>query len=313
MAFKRRGEPLTVEDEREALREQRHALEDLKRQLAERVEAVRERELELHHALAEAKSPLPESRRASRPTPLPPAPPVDSWEAADTGAKGLDAEREALVLRERALAEAEASIEERERELELHKRALAARAAKKVDAGADTGEDALIADRRDQALADREAAVATAEADLAERDRDLEQRTAAVAERENEAAAAVAAAAAVEEAVVLSSPEQDAARLAQIEARLAELRDAEKLFLRTREELADRSEAVAARERLVSQKERELDEREDGVGQWSNPELTEMEARLRRLEQGQTGEQTMGFSGGLRKLQQGTARPQREQ
>jgi len=38
-----------------------------------------------------------------------------------------------------------------------------------------------------------------------------------------------------------------------------------------------------------------------------------MEARLRRLEQGQTGEQTMGFSGGLRKLQQGTTRPQREQ
>ena len=62
------------------------------------------------------------------------------------------------------------------------------------------------------------------------------------------------------------APEPDAERLAQIEARLAELRDAEKLFLRTRDELAARSEAVAARERLVSQKERELDDREDGVG-----------------------------------------------
>ena len=85
----------------------------------------------------------------------------------------------------------------------------------------------------------------------------------------------------------MPAPEQDAERLAQIEARLAELRDAEKLFLRTRDELAERSEAVAARERLVAQKERELDDREDGVGQWAGPELTEMEARLRRLEQQQ--------------------------
>jgi len=84
------------------------------------------------------------------------------------------------------------------------------------------------------------------------------------------------------------------------------------MFLRTRDELAARSEAVAARERLIAQKERELDDREDGVGQWANPELTEMEARLRRLEQGQAGEQTLGFSGGLRKLQQGTTRSQRE-
>ena len=107
--------------------------------------------------------------------------------------------------------------------------------------------------------------------------------------------------------------EPDAERLAQIEARLAELRDAEKLFLRTRDELAARSEAVAARERLVAQKERELDDREDGVGQWASPGLTEMEARLRRLEQQQDpSEQTMGFSGGLRKLQQGTTRPQRD-
>ncbi len=105
-------------------------------------------------------------------------------------------------------------------------------------------------------------------------------------------------------------PGPDAARLTQIEARLAELRDAESLFLRTRDELAARSEAVAARERLVAQKERELDDREDAKGEWAPRELTEMEARLSRLEQQQPGEQTLGFSGGLRKLQQGT-RPQR--
>ena len=107
-----------------------------------------------------------------------------------------------------------------------------------------------------------------------------------------------------------AEPDAGAERLAEIDARLKELRDAEKLFLRTRDELAARSEAVAARERLVAQKERELDDREDGMGDWAGPELTEMEARLRRLEQQQPGEQTLGFSGGLRKLEQGT-RPQR--
>jgi len=46
MAFKRRAEPATtIEDEHAALRAQHAALEDLKRQLSERVEAVRAREL----------------------------------------------------------------------------------------------------------------------------------------------------------------------------------------------------------------------------------------------------------------------------
>ncbi len=101
-------------------------------------------------------------------------------------------------------------------------------------------------------------------------------------------------------------PDPDAEKLAKIEARLVELREAEKLFVRTREEVAARSEAVAARERLVSQRERELDDREDGKGSWDGTGLSEMEARLRRLEEQQPGEQTLGFAGGLRKLEQGT-------
>lgn len=238
MSFKRRGEPPTIEDEREALRAQHAALEDLKRQLAERVDAVRERELELHHALAEAgssRSEAPAPPAGLRPAPLPPAP---------------------------VLAAAEA----------------------------DTGEDALEAERRELVLLEREEAVAEREALLAERERELELRADDVSPPPPPAA----------------EPEPDAARLAQIEARLAELRDAEKLFLRTRDELAARSEAVASRERLVAQKERELDDREDAKGQWARPELSELEARLRRLEQQQPGEQTLGFSGGLRKLGEGT-------
>ena len=161
----------------------------------------------------------------------------------------------------------------------------------------------IDAQRREQAVAQRERAVAAAEAELAARDAPARARPGQCGNHGRRPGARRPQ----------PPAEPDAERLAQIEARLAELRDAEKLFLRTRDELAARSEAVAARERLVSQKERELDDREDGVGQWASPGLTEMEARLRRLEQQQDpSEQTMGFSGGLRKLQQGTTRPQRD-
>jgi len=228
MAFKRHAEPTAIDDERDALRAQHAALEDLKRELAERVDAVRERELELQHALAEAGGPRP-----AVPTPAPPAP--------------------APVL---------------------------------ADVEADTGEDALEAERRERELLERERFLAAREREIATREQELEARA--------------------EQNAELPQADPDAARLAQIEVRLAELRDAEKLFLRTRDELAPRSEAVATRERLVAQRERELDDHEDGKGQWAGPELSEVEARLRRLEQKQPGEQTLGFSGGLRKLEQGT-------
>ena len=244
MSFKRRGEPTTIEDERDALRAQHAALEDLKRQLAERVDAVRERELELRDALAGATGSRPKQPPA--PAPLPAVP----------------------VL---------------------------------ADTEADTGEDALEAERRERVLEEREDAIALQEALLAERERELELRAEQIAATEP---------APSRTPKPDREPGPDAARLTQIEARLAELRDAESLFLRTRDELATRSEAVAARERLVAQKERELDDREDAKGEWAPRELTEMEARLSRLEQQQPGEQTLGFSGGLRKLQQGT-RPQR--
>lgn len=220
MAFKRRAEPTTVEDERAALRAQHAALEELKHELAERVRAVQEREVELSVALAQAGgTQLPRSTAPTLPPVTAPAPPA-------------------------------------------------------VDPAAE------------QQLAAREAALAEREAQLDERRRDLDERAALLA--------------------AAPPPDPDADRLAQIEARLAELRDAEKLFVRTREEVAGRSEAVAARERLVAQRERELDDREDGKGAWAGLELSEVEERLRRLEQRQPGEQTQGFSGGLRKLEQGS-------
>jgi hypothetical protein len=234
MAFKRREEPTTIDEERAALRDQHAALEDLKRQLAERVGAVRERELELHRAIT------------------------------DVGTGGGAAQTTGIVLPHPVVA----------------------------SAGVSTAQDVVDVEaaRRDSALLAREQSVANREADLDQRERELEGRMAATA---------------------AEALDPGAARLAEIDARLAELRAAEKLFLRTRDEIAGRSEAVAARERLVAQRERELDEREDGTGDWKGPGISEMEARLRRLEQKQQpGEQTLGFSGGLRKLEQGT-RPQR--
>ena len=93
----------------------------------------------------------------------------------------------------------------------------------------------------------------------------------------------------------------DEERLAHIEARLAELREAEQLFLRTQQELAGRSEALTARERLVAELEREVGaSRED----WGGHELAELERRLRKLETERSGvpETTQTFSGGFSRM-----------
>jgi len=248
MALIKRREPTTVEEEREALREQRLALEDLKHELADRVAAVRERELELQQALKDTGR-----------TPRAPAPAHAAVAAPANGAAGAARAKEEqdLALREQALASREGQLAERERALEQR-----------------SAEAHAALNAREEEVTVREAGVASAPADE-------------------------------------PPPEPGAERLAEIEARLEELREAEKMFLRTRDELAARSEAVAARERLVSQKERELDDQEDVAGNWNANELSEMEARLRRLEQQTPGEQTANFAGGLRKLQQGSKRPQR--
>ena len=115
-----------------------------------------------------------------------------------------------------------------------------------------------------------EAALAERAAELDARARELDERLAALDARER----------AIEEREKIPV-DPDEARLAEIESRLDELRAAEEAFLRTRRELADHSDAITAREQLLAQRERELDEREDG---WGGPDVRELEARLRRLE-----------------------------
>ncbi len=253
MGRKRRDEATSPEDERVLLREQRHELERLKLQLADRIGSVEEREQELRAALRD----------------------VRAGKAPEDFALSLGTDRDAVLFARNAeLDRRERQLTEREADLE---RAAATRAA-----GPSAVDDqALAALRRE--LEDREATLTRREAELAERP----------------------GGGIIPEA----PPDPDGDRLAQIEARLAELREAEKMFGRTQRELAARSEALAARERIVAQRERELAEQEDHA--WGAFGGGDLESRLARLERQQTSAtavtQQHSFAGGLRRLQdQGT-------
>lgn len=239
-----------VAQERRALAAQRAELDALKRQLAERTAAVKEREDELRAAIARVAAGHAPGVR------LPPQ--------VDPNADRLAARAAALAERERAVAAREA---------------------------------ALLGARTDGAPANGDASVAQRAAELDARARELEALRTELDARER----------AVEERERVPH-DPDAARLAQIDARLDELRAAEEAFLRTRRELADHSDAIAAREQLLAQRERELDEREDGSG---GSDVRALEARLRKLEaQGTAVGSGRGFSGGFRRLEQeGTRRP----
>ena len=71
--------------------------------------------------------------------------------------------------------------------------------------------------------------------------------------------------------------------LERIEARLAELREAEQAFVRTQHELAARSDALTEQEAVLAKRERDLAASEAAA---PSPELEFLEARIRRLEQG---------------------------
>ena len=230
--------------------------------------------------------------------------------------RALADQRAALEDLKRQLVERVAAVQERESELRAAMTAIAA--GKEVGVAlppvGDPAADRLAVrsaalTERERALAAREAAAAAANGSgdqaLAAREAALRQREAALTAREGELDAREREL--VERERIPVDP--DAVKLARIEARLDELRAAEEAFLRTRRDLAEHSDAITAREQLLAQRERELDEREDG---WGGPELRDLESRLRRLEtQRLTGDQTRSFSGGFRKLEQeGTRKPQ---
>ena len=90
-------------------------------------------------------------------------------------------------------------------------------------------------------------------------------------------------------------------RLAALEEKLEELREAERAFARTHAELAARSDALSEREAGVAARERAVALQEGP----RTPELEALEARVRRLEQSPRGRaaSTRTFSDGLRALE----------
>ena len=115
---------------------------------------------------------------------------------------------------------------------------------------------------------------------LAEREAELEQRAAALTEREQ------AVEARERESVVSTQapePAPPSDELEKVEAKLAELREAERAFVRTQHELAARSDALTEQEAALAERERKLAAKEAPP---PSPDLEILEARIRRLEQG---------------------------
>jgi chromosome segregation ATPase len=211
----------------------------------------------------------------------------------------------------RELAERAATMREREQELLDAVRgagsgapvALSPPLLQSVDRDQGVAARAAELDRRERELREREAALERAAADAAAIDNAaLQQRLAEIEAREralDERQASLAAAA---------EPGSPQEQLARIEQRLAELQRAEQMFLRTQQELAARSDEITRRERTLARREHDL---LDGIARRAPTPLppTDLEDRVRRLEEQRAGEQTQDFSGGFRELQRrGTRR-----
>lgn len=265
-------EPADLESEREALRRQRAEaaaeLERLKRALAERVAQVQVRERDLADALARIEK--REQKLASAEE--------KHTRLAAARLRLAEAKEAARTVK---LPPVDASVES-------------------TQAAAAAEESARLAEQA-QELDGRESALAEREAELAARRTELDAREQTVAERE---ASVESTQSPDPEPAPEPEPEPVAAsaeELERIEAKLAELREAERAFARTQAELATRSDALAVREELVAAREQAVAAAESPTG----TDLAELEARIRRLEQerGQAVEAPT-FSGGLRALQE---------
>ncbi len=169
MSLRRRGQPGSIEEEREALRRQRAEgaaeIERLKQVLAERVEFVRMRERQLEDALGQAAKEAPDGDRRTR-FRLPEGRTSEDPAVAHER-QALDARTAELVRREAALAEAEQVLAERERQIAEAQPAVS---------DAEHDERAAALAEREQELARREAELAAQ--DPAEREARVESRLA---------------------------------------------------------------------------------------------------------------------------------------
>ena len=186
------------------------------------------------------------------------------------------AEQELGRLR-RELTERVAAVEQREREL------ADAIARVRRDGPRDDGPDGKSETSRAEVVL-----VARAQ-ELTRREEEVAARERSLVERENDATRQAHGPAA--------TPEE---RLAEIEKRLAALQEAEKAFVRTRAELAARSDDLDRRAALLEERLRTG----TGGGMLSGAELAEIDERLRRLER-ETREASTerGFGADLRALE----------
>lgn len=195
----------------------------------------------------------------------------------------LAAEQELGRLRSE-LGERVAAVERREREL--------------ADAIAKVGKGKALAmpAGTDEALTHAQVGLAARAQELTKRDAELAARERALVKLETDFARRAAG-----DAV---DPEE---RLAQIEARLKSLHEAEKAFARTQAELATASDELARRETALAERERAIEggASPGGAGSgMSRAELDDLEDRLRRLEQETRDASTeRTFGDGLRTLE----------
>jgi DNA repair exonuclease SbcCD ATPase subunit len=202
------------------------------------------------------------------------------------------AEQELTRLRTE-LAERVAAVERREREL--------ADALAKARRGGGGGAAVKLPAGAESALSHAQVGLAAHAQELTKKEAELAAREKAIVKLETELARRAAG--------EIVDPEE---RLAQIEARLKALQEAEKAFARTQAELAAKSDEL-------TQRETELQEQLGAIGQGapmapvpglSRAELADLEDRLERLER-ETRDNSIerSFGDGLRRLERRGLRP----
>jgi chromosome segregation ATPase len=284
--LRNRDDASDLESERDALRRQRAEaaaeLERLKRALSERVAQVQAREHELAEALTRTE------RREQKLAAL------EERHTRFAAARLRLAEaREARTAKPQPGSPVAPQLPPVEPELPPAPDLSAERA--------ELEERARELDKRARELEERASLLAARATELDARDEELVTREAELAARV--------------ESTHEPEPEREpvpaaAEELEQIEAKLAELHEAEQAFARTQAELAKRSDALAVREELVAAREAAL---AAAAASPHGSDLAALEERIRRLEQ--TGVATLTeaqtFSAGLRALQERGLRTRR--
>jgi len=202
----------------------------------------------------------------------------------------IDSERDRLrairIAAEEELGRLRRELTERVAAVELKERELA-----DVLAKARRGAGAAMPAAADSALAHAQVGLAARAQELNRREKELAARERALVKLETDLARRAA-----------GEPPTSEEHLAQIEARLAALQEAERAFARTQAELAAQSDDLARREAALVEQQRSGQTGGGDTG-LSRAELDELDERLRRLERETRDASERTFGDGLRKLE----------